>query len=306
MPDAKAGPAAAAPNETAYAATPAAIALLVAAALCFVALDSTTKTAIATLSVWMVVWARYAVQLAASAAWLMPQRGWAAFKTEHPRFQLLRGLLLTAVSLTSMVALRYMPVGEFTAIVMLTPLVVSAVAVKFFGERLRPVQWVLLLAAFAGALVIIRPGGDLFGWYVLIPLFGVVGYAAFQLLTRRLAQTEEALVMHMYTGLVGTVSTAIALPWVWRSFAPKEVLLMLMAGFFGTLGHYLLIKAYARASASALAPVLYAQVPLAVLASWLVFNHQPDLITAFGIAVVVASGAGSVWAQNARPAEVQR
>ena len=37
-----------------------------------------------------------------------------------------------------------MPVGEFTAIVMITPLVVTLLAALFLGERVPPLRWALV------------------------------------------------------------------------------------------------------------------------------------------------------------------
>ena len=59
---------------------------------------------------------------------------------------------------------------EFTAIQMLTPVLVTLLAAWLLKERVRPARWVLVGLAFAGALVVIRPGSGLFGWAVVFPL----------------------------------------------------------------------------------------------------------------------------------------
>jgi drug/metabolite transporter (DMT)-like permease len=56
---------------------------------------------------------------------VLPSRGLSVLRTAHPKFQLLRGLLLLCTSLFAFFSLKYMPVGEFTAIVMITPLVIT-------------------------------------------------------------------------------------------------------------------------------------------------------------------------------------
>ena len=65
-----------------------------------------------------------------------------------------------------------MPVGEFTAIVMLTPLLITLLAALTLGERISAWRWLLLAGGMAGALIVIRPKGvaqDL-GWAALLPL----------------------------------------------------------------------------------------------------------------------------------------
>ena len=135
-------------------------------------------------------------------------------RTEHPRYQALRGVLLLSVSLMSFVAVQYMPVGEFTAIVMVTPLAVTLLAALFLRERVTVLRWLLVAGGFAGALLVVRPGGGFLGWAALIPLALVFIYAWFQILTAKMARTEDPMTMHFYTGWVGTLVASLVLPLV--------------------------------------------------------------------------------------------
>jgi drug/metabolite transporter (DMT)-like permease len=104
------------------------IALAVAAVACFATLDTTTKYVTTGVPVLMALWFRYLFQAVATAAVVVPRRGMAAFRTAHPRYQCLRGVLLLTTSLFAFLSLMYMPVGEFTAIEMVTPLVITLLA----------------------------------------------------------------------------------------------------------------------------------------------------------------------------------
>ena len=68
-----------------------------------------------------------------------------------------------------------------------------------------PLRWALVAGGFVGTLVILRPGGTVFSWAILLPLGLVITNAWFQVLTSRLARTEKPLTMHFYTGWVGTL-----------------------------------------------------------------------------------------------------
>ena len=48
----------------------------------------------------------------------------------------------------------------------------------------------------------------------------------------------------------------------------------------GTVGHFLLILAFARTQASTLTPYLYGQIGFAMFCGWLVFGHIPDASSA--------------------------
>ena len=272
------------------------IALVVAATACFGALDTITKTiSTSGVPVAMALWVRYAVQAGSTALTTLPTRGWSALHTEHPRFQLLRGLLLLACSVLAYFSLRFLPVGEFTAIIMIGPLVITVMAVWVLKEWVSPLRWVLVVGAFVGTLIIIRPGGDSFTWAMLLPLALVACNAWFQVLTSKMARTEHPLTMHLYTGLVGALAMGVLLPFVWTPLDTQTWGLMLLMGLMATLGHWMLILAYGRAPAATLTPYLYAQIGFAMLGGYLVFAHLPDRWALIGMAMVVACGAAGAW-----------
>ena len=276
--------------------TLAGIGLVVVAVACFAVLDTTAKLSTATVPILMAVWFRYAFQAVATTLVLLPRYGTAVLRTEHPRYQLLRGSLLLASSMLAFLSLRYMPLAEFTSIVLIAPLVVTLFAATVLKEEVSPLRWALVAGGFAGTLIILRPGGTVFNWAILLPLGLVVTHAWFQVLTSRLARTEKPLTMHFYTGWIGTLVASLALPFAWAPLPSWHwwALLCLM-GFMGTVGHFLLILAYQRAPASTLTPYLYGQIGFAMLAGWLMFAQVPDLTSLVGMALIAVCGAAGAW-----------
>src|SRR5690606_26406815 len=117
---------------------------------------------------------------------MLPRQGRQLLKTEHPRYQVVRGLLLPMVSVLSFVSVQYMPVGEFTAIIMTTPLVVTLLAALLLHERVSVLRWALVAGGFTGALLVVQPGDAMIGWTSLIPMVMVFTYACFQILTSKM------------------------------------------------------------------------------------------------------------------------
>jgi len=272
------------------------IALVVGASACFAALDTTTKYATATVPVLMALWVRYLFQAVATTAWVLPTRGLAIWRTRHLGWQLLRGLLLLTSSVLAFTSLRFMPVGEFTAIVMVTPLVITLLAATLLKEHVSSLRWLLVAGGFAGTLIIIRPGGESFGWSSLLPLALVASNSWFQVLTSKLARTEDPLTMHLYTGWTGTIVASFALPFVWSTLPHGAIWLALcFMGLMGTVGHLMLILAYYRAPAATLTPYLYAQIGFAMLGGLIVFSHVPDHLSLAGIVMIAVCGAAGAW-----------
>jgi drug/metabolite transporter (DMT)-like permease len=272
------------------------IGFAVLALACFASLDTTTRHISASISLLVALWFRYAIQAAITTAVVWPGRGRQVLLTRHPRFQLARGLLLFACSILAFFSLKYMPVGEFTAIALLAPLVITVFAAWKLNETIRPLRWVLVAGGFIGTLVIIRPGTHNFDWTVILPLMLVGTNSAFQILTSQMAKTEDPITMHFYTGWIGTLLATVALPFVWEVPADWTVWLqLLIMGMLGSVGHFLLILAYGRAPAATLTPYMYTQIGFGVLGGWVVFGHLPDQWTFLGMGLIALCGALGAW-----------
>jgi drug/metabolite transporter (DMT)-like permease len=288
------------------------IALVIAAASCFAVMDTTVRYIGAFFSVALVLFSRYALHAAIMTVWIVasPDK---SFRTANPMFQIARGALLAFASAMAFAALRRMPVAEFTAIVMLTPLIATLFARAWLEERVSPLRWTLVAGGFIGALMVVRPGSGMIGWAALLPLAAALANAAFQIMTSRYAPHEDPYTTNFYTGATGMT---IALPILLASVAdPLDTLTAAPAlqlgalaavAMLGTAGHLLLIMALGKAPAATLMPFQYAQLAVAALAGFLVFGVVPDAWGWLGMAVIAACGAGSAWLNLRSAAQRQR
>ena len=274
--------------------TGAGVMLIVLAALCFAALDTSTKYATALAPVLMLLWFRYMFQAVLTFVLRFPVQKMRLFATRNPRFQALRGVLLLITSACSFFGLQHLPVVEFTAMAMLSPLAATALAAWVLKDHVSQPRWLLMFAGLVGVMLVVRPGGQVFSWALLFPVLLVTTYGWFQVLTSRLSGEENPYTTHFYTGLVGAVvmSPIVVSSWNTAALLAHWPWFMLI-GFFGTFGHLMLIRAFMRASAPVLTPYLYTQIAFATLGGWLVFKHVPDALAWLGIAVIAASGVGN-------------
>jgi drug/metabolite transporter (DMT)-like permease len=287
------------------------IGLVLMMGACFAVSDTLIKYLGGWLPVLFLLWARYAIQAGAMAIWLA-RRGWRGFATVHPRFQWMRGALLLVTSGMSFFGLQLMPVAEFTALGMLTPVVVTMLAAWVLHEPVSRMRWALVCGGFVGAVIVIRPGSGVFGWAAVFPLLMALCYGCFQVLTSRLASLESPYTTHFYTGFSGAVLvTPLLLLHAGDYLAAAQavpatkLLLVLGIGAFATAGHLCLIFAFAHAPMATLMPFVYTQIAFALAVSFVVFRHVPDGWAWVGMAVIAACGAVSAWL-NARQANAQR
>ena len=268
---------------------------VLAAVACFAGLDTTSK-AIGSVPVMMLVWFRYVTQASVTALTLLPQRGKSLLRTRHPGLHVLRGLLIMSTSVCSFISLRYIAVGEATAILMLTPVLMMLIASVSFGEHMSPARWALMGLTFAGALLVVRPGAGLLSPALLMPLATLALNTGFHLVTSRLARLDDVGTMQFYTGCTGAVLATVALPFFWTPLDSWTTWSLLgLVCVLSTAGHWMLVVGYAKAGVATLTPLLFAQIAFSTLLGWVVFAHVPDGWALVGLCGIACGGAACTW-----------
>jgi drug/metabolite transporter (DMT)-like permease len=154
--------------------------------------------------------------------------------------------------------------------------------------------------------MITRPGLGTMHPAALLSLAGSVAYAFYNIVTRILATSDRAETTLVYSGLAGVALTTPLVPFVWST--PDSLLswvLLIGLGAFGSVGHWLLILAHARAPAPVLAPFIYTQIIWMLALGYFVFGDWPDQWTFIGASVVIASGLYLFYRERARPSTRQ-
>lgn len=257
----------------------------------FALLDGSAKWLVQTVPVLMVVWLRFLSHTLIASALLFPMRGRALLRTRHLRWHLLRGLMFVAMTGMNFWALQFLQLTVTAAIFFTVPLLIALVSAPLLGEKLDAKRWAAILLGFAGVLVIVRPGSAAFHPAMLLSMVNAVLYAAFNMMTRKLAAYDSPETIQFLPAAVASVLLAPFALAAWQ--APPgwfEWLLLVLMGVFGGTGHHLLAMAHRYAPASTLAPFLYQQILYMALFGYLVFGSVPDRETWIGAGIVVASG----------------
>jgi drug/metabolite transporter (DMT)-like permease len=267
------------------------IALVVFSACCFGFVDGFSKLLSNEASVAQIVWARYALALPILLVTTTPAKLPALFKTRRRALQILRGLTPIVISVTMVLAVRYLPLSEATVILFAAPFLVVLLAVPVLGERVTASRLIAVTVGFAAVLVVARPGFSEVSRYAVFPLIAALFYAALQLITRRVAASgERAVTTLAWTLLTGIV---VVTPFAWLTWQPLDgrgwALMIGLGTIFG-IAQLTMIRGFAHAPAALLAPLAYVQIASAVLFSMVVFHETPDAWTLLGIAMIAGSG----------------
>ncbi|MEO0380582.1 MAG: DMT family transporter [Pseudomonadota bacterium] len=244
------------------------------------------------------LWARYAGQMLIVVMLVAPRLTQVA-RSAYPKLQVARSILLMLATFFFFLALGQIGLAEATAVMAMNPLLITVGAALFLGEALGPRRIGAIAVALIGALIVIRPGTEVFQPAALLPLIAAFCFASYTLITRRLGPDEDVWTSLFYTGLVGAVILSAILPFHLPRLDLQSVALLCLVGAAGTAGQLMLIRALSLAQAGLLAPFNYTGLIFAVIWGLILFGEVPDALTLLG-ALVIAGAGIYVWHRETR------
>jgi len=273
------------------------ILLMVATTFVFAMQDGISRHLAGEYNVYMVVMIRYwffaAFVIAVAAR--KPGGVRAAAATRQPLLQTFRALLLVAEICVMVSAFVLLGLVESHAIFASYPLLIAALSGLILGEHVGWRRWAAICAGFVGVLIILQPGIRVFAHAAVIPLIAAVMFALYGLLTRYAARRDDAATSFFWTGTVGAVGMTVVGIWFWQPMSGPDWGWMGALCITGALGHWLLIKCYEVAEASAVQPFAYLQLVFASALGILVFGETLRLNVAIGAGIVVSAGLFTLW-----------
>jgi drug/metabolite transporter (DMT)-like permease len=272
------------------------IVLMCGSAMFFPIMNGTAKYLGTKYPMEEVIWIRILSHLVFVTAFFVPQYGWSIVKSKRLKTQLGASLLLFLSTFSFFQSVGAIPLAEATAITFVGPLMVTVLAVPLLGEKTSLFRMVCVVCGFLGALLVIRPGTEVFHIGSLLVVLSALLYALYQIATRKLSGFDRPETSVIYSGVIGSLAMSAMVPFYWKT--PESLLdmgLMLSLGVLGGIGHYLVARALRITKASVIAPFHYLQIIFAVFYGYLVFNNLPDLLTVAGSAIISAAGIAICW-----------
>jgi drug/metabolite transporter (DMT)-like permease len=275
------------------------ILLMFLAIFMFSIMDVIAKGLVADHPPLMVVWARYVSQAFWAFLFFAPRLG-VLMRTNFLWLQMLRSVFLFGATFCFFMALKYMQLAEALAVFEIAPLVITGLAFLVLREPVGPRRLVGVCAGFIGALIIIRPGTEVFSPASLLPMGAALCYACYSIATRFVGGAEHPLTSFLYTALFGAVAASMAMPFIWQTPDLGDAVIMATFGIIGGVGQYCLILALSMASASVLAPIGYVGLVLGATWGLIFFGEIPDAWTGLGALVIVSAGLYVWWRERRR------
>jgi drug/metabolite transporter (DMT)-like permease len=227
----------------------------------------------------------------AALAMLRGERPW-------PQGGLSAGLILRSAfelagRLFFALALAFTDLAATSAILQATPLVVTAGAVLFLGEKVGWRRWLAIAVGFAGVLLVLRPSGAMIAPTALFAVVATLGFAGRDLATRaskpsvtnaQLGTLGFAVLILAGLTIQSVAQTPLTVP------AAVDFWRLLTAGGFGVVAYSALTAAMRRGDVAVVTPFRYTRLPFALVLAVLVFGERPDAVMLLGSALIVGSG----------------
>ena len=268
------------------------ILLMIATTFVFAAQDGISRHLASEYNVMMVVMIRYWFFAAFVIAVARRQSGSlrAAAATSQPILQAIRGTLLVVEINVMVLGFVLLGLVESHAIFACYPLLIAALSGPVLGEAVGWRRWVAIAVGFVGVLIILQPGLTVFAPAAAIPLAAALMFALYGLLTRYAARRDSTATSFFWTGTVGAIVATLIGVWFWQPMVASDWAWMAALCVTGASGHWLLIRTYEVAEASAVQPFAYLQLVFASAIGLLIFGETLELHVAVGAAIVVGAG----------------
>lgn len=214
----------------------------------------------------------------------------------------LRAVLGAASLMTTFAAYSLMPMAETTVLLFTASLFIPVLGVFFLGERVGPWRWAAVVIGFVGVVIMAGPGGSVHVLGVTVALGAALMHATLQIVLRYLGRYESPETVTFYFMVIGTLVTALPLPFVAVTPAMNEVPLLFGVGLSGALAQWLLSTAFRNAPAAIVTVFNYSGIVWATAFGWLIWNDWPLPKVLAGAGIVIASNGLIIWRESRRRA----
>lgn len=276
------------------------VTLMIMTSIVFALQDGISRHLASEYNVFMVVMIRYWFFAAFVIAVARRKAGGlrAAAATRQPLVQAFRGLLLACEVCVMVVGFTLLGLVESHAVFACYPLIVAALSGPVLGERVGWRRWTAIGLGFVGVMIILQPGYAVFDPAALIPLAAATMFALYGLLTRYAGRLDTTATTFFWTGTVGAAAMTCVGIWFWEPMVLPDWGWMGVLCMSAALGHWLLIRCYEVAEASAVQPFAYFQLVFAALLGITVFGETLRSNVAVGVVIIVAAGLFTLWRER--------
>lgn len=271
------------------------MAFMLASTVAFATMNGFVRTVSVTIHPFEIAFFRC---LFAFVVFLPMLRGLALLKTRRLGIYLLCGALSAFDSFLFFLAVSLSPLAKVTALDFSSPLFAAVLAPLVLGETLGWKRAIALVIGCAGALIIIRPGIDVFDLGSILVLCSAAGWGLTMILMKIVARTDHSFTITIYIGALSTPLSLLGAVPVWQTPTWEEFALLALIGGLAGIGMIAVAQAFREADMTAVLPFDFMKLVWASAIGYVFFAETPHVLTWVGGIVIFAAAAAVTMAER--------
>ena len=223
------------------------------------------------------------------------------YKIKQWKLAFVRGLFVALAQLLFYTALASLELATVSALAQVNALFVVLIAIIIYGEKVGVWRWGAVALGFLGAVLIVRPGSDVFTWTAILPIGAAFCYAASMVTLRSFDKSISSAILYLYSAsaaAIGAIFLAVGTAEFTPIQSPQDGFLIFSMSIFGGFGVVFLMYAFRNAPAAVLAPFSYFGIITAFCFGWFIFGEFPIDTLFPGILLIIASGLTILWREQ--------
>lgn len=217
---------------------------------------------------------------------IMKHKGSMTGKKENRKILIYRSLFGTLGVIFSFYAIDNLVLSDANMINKLSPFLVIILSALFLKEKINAKQITSLIVAFIGSLFIIKPTFSIDLVPYIVAILGALFAGAAYTCLRVLRDREEYYTIVFFFSVFSLVTTFPAFIFVYKSMTLLQLIYLLLAGVFASLGQFGITLAYKYAPAKEISIFDYTNIIFSAILSIVLFNQFPDILSIIGYIIV--------------------
>ena len=220
---------------------------------------------------------------------ILKHKGSFTGKRESRNLLLMRSTFGTIGVILNFYAIDKLVFSDANMLNKLSPFLSVILCALFLKEKINRKQIVSIIIAFIGALLIIKPTFSIAIIPYLAGIFGALFAASAYTCLRVLGKKEESYTIVFFFSMFSLITTFPMFIYVYEPMTISQLIYLLLAGLFASLGQFGITLAYRYAPAKEISIFDYTNIIFSAILSIFIFNQYPDILSIVGYIVVFSA-----------------